>query len=223
MEVTSSYSQGEWTKTLMEQLTIDPDSRSGFTLKNGLLRYKERLVIEEEESLKRRVLKALHDSFVDGHSREVNTYNKVKQLFCWPGLKKAVKDYVKACDICSRCKHENIHPPELLQPLPIPDQAWTNISMHFMEGLLKSEGRDCVPVVVDRLMKYAHFLSLSRPFTAQEVARVFLDQVGKLHGLPQVIVSDRDKVFTSLLWKELMKSLGTQLHMSSSYHLETNG
>jgi len=95
--------------------------------------------------------------------------------------------------------------------------------MDFIKGLLKSEGRDCVLVVVDRMTKYAHFLGLSHPFTAQEVARVFLDQVGKLHGLPQVIVSDRDKVFTSLLWKELMKSLGTQLHMSYSCHLEIDG
>jgi len=47
--------------------------------------------------------------------------------------------------------------------------------------------------------------------------------VGKLHGLPKVIVSDRDKVFTSILWKELMKSLGTHLHMSSAYHPETDG
>ena len=132
-------------------------------------------------------------------------------------------EYVKGCDICNRCKHENIRPPRLLQPLPVPDQAWTHISMDFIKGLLKSEGRDCVLVVVDRMTKYAHFLGLSHPFTAQEVARVFLDQVGKLHGLPQVIVSDRDKVFTSLLWKELMKSLGTQLHMSYSCHLEIDG
>ena len=69
--------------------------------------------------------------------------------------------------------------------------------MDFIEGLPKSEGKDCVLVVVDRMTKYAHFLGLSHPFTAQEVARVFLDHVGKLHGLPQVIVSD--KVFTSIL------------------------
>ena len=66
LEVTSSYSQGEWTKMLMKQLTIDPDSRSGFTLKNGVLRYRERLVIGEEESLRRRVLKTLYDSPVGG-------------------------------------------------------------------------------------------------------------------------------------------------------------
>ena len=79
--------------------------------------------------------------------------------------------------------------------------------MNFVEGLPKLEGKDCILVVVDRFTKYGYFLGLAHPFIAQEVARVFLDQVGKLHGLPKVIMSDREKVFTSILWKELMKSL----------------
>ena len=71
--------------------------------------------------------------------------------------------------------------------------------MDFIEGLPKSERRDCIMVVVDRFTKYAHFLSLTHPYTAQEVAKLFLDQVVKFHGAPQTIVSDRDKIFTSLL------------------------
>jgi len=103
------------------------------------------------------------------------------------------------CDVCQRCKHEIVAAPGLLQPLAMPMQAWTSISMDFVEGLPKSEGKDCILVVVDRFTKFAHFLSLSHLFTAQEVARIFLDYVVKLHGVPQSIVSDRDKVFTSLL------------------------
>ena len=74
--------------------------------------------------------------------------------------------------------------PGLLQPSPIPEQAWTHISMNFVEGLPKSEGKDYILVVVDRLTKYAYFLSLTHPFMAQEAARVFSDQVGKLHEMP---------------------------------------
>ena len=95
--------------------------------------------------------------------------------------------------------------------------------MDFVEGLPRFEGRDCILVVVDRLTNYAHFIILAHPFMAQEVAKAFLDQVGRLHGISQMIVLDRDKVFTSLLWKELMKSLGTQLHRSSAYHVEIVG
>ncbi|KAL0398579.1 UNVERIFIED_CONTAM: Retrovirus-related Pol polyprotein from transposon.6 [Sesamum radiatum] len=72
----------------------------------------------------------------------------------------------------------------LLQPLPIPDQAWSCISMDFIEGLPNSEGKDSILVVVDRLTKYSHFLALKHPYTAASVAKIFFDNIYKLHGLP---------------------------------------
>ena len=77
--------------------------------------------------------------------------------------------------------------PGLLQPLDILGQAWAVISMDFIEGLPKSEGKNVILVVVDKLTKFAHFLSLSHPFNAQEVAIVFMDSVIKLHGVPHSI------------------------------------
>jgi len=132
-------------------------------------------------------------------------------------------EFVMKCDVCKRCKHETVAPPGLLQPLATPDQAWSSISMNFIEGLPRSKGKDCILVIVDQFTKFAHFLGLFHPFTAQEVARVFLHQVVKLHGVPQNIVSNRDKLFTSLKWKELLNSLGIKLHMSTAYHPQTNG
>ena len=63
-------------------------------------------------------------------------------------------------------------------------------------------------VVVDRLTKFAHFARLAHPYMVQEVARVFMDQVVALCGVPKTIISDRDKVFTSHFWRELMKNVG---------------
>ena len=60
--------------------------------------------------------------------------------------------------------------------------------MDFIEGLPKSEGRDCIIVIVDRFTKHAHFIGLTHPYTAQEIAKVFLDQVMKLHEIPKAIV-----------------------------------
>lgn len=78
-------------------------------------------------------------------------------------------------------------------------------------------------VVVDRLTKYAHFMALSHPYTASTLAQVFFDDVYKHHGLPLNIISDRDPIFTSRFFKELMEKLDVELHMSTSYHPQTDG
>lgn len=95
--------------------------------------------------------------------------------------------------------------------MPIPTGAWRDITMDFIMGLPNSEGFEVILVVVDRFMKNAHFVSLCHPFSAPLVARVFVDNIVKLHGMPHSITSDRDCIFTSNFWKKLFEALGTKL------------
>uniref|UniRef100_A0A8R7QCZ2 Integrase catalytic domain-containing protein n=1 Tax=Triticum urartu TaxID=4572 RepID=A0A8R7QCZ2_TRIUA len=69
--------------------------------------------------------------------------------------------------------------------------------MDFVEGLPMSDNNDLILVVVDRFTKYAHFVALNHLIIVQSVAQVFTGNVFKLHGLPTVIVTDRDRIFTS--------------------------
>ena len=78
-------------------------------------------------------------------------------------------------------------------------------------------------VVVDRFIKYTHFMALSHLYTTAKVANLYLHFVFELHEMPSTIVSDRDPVFTSLFWKELMKLQGVSLAMSSAYHFQSDG
>lgn len=78
-------------------------------------------------------------------------------------------------------------------------------------------------MVVDRHTKYSHFIPLKHPFTASTVAKTFLQNIVKLHGVRRLIISDRDKIFTNTLWKELFKLWNTKLQMSTTYHPQTDG
>lgn len=80
--------------------------------------------------------------------------------------------------------------------------------MNFVEGLPSFEGYTVVMVVVDKLSNYTHFIRLHHPYTVLKVAKVFMKNVFKLHGLPQTIVNDRDLIFTSQFWKEFSKFVG---------------
>ncbi|GJS04942.1 retrotransposable element Tf2 [Tanacetum coccineum] len=91
------------------------------------------------------------------------------------------------------------------------------------DKLPSSQEKTVILVVVDRLNKYAHFIVMQYPFTASTVAQVFLDNMYKLHGLPDSIVSKRDKIFLSHFWQSLFKMLKVQLKMSTAYHPQTDG
>ena len=95
--------------------------------------------------------------------------------------------------------------------------------MDFITSLPKSEGKNVIMVVVDRLTKYAHFCALSHSFSASTVAIAFTDIVHKPHGNPKIIVSDRGPIFIGKFWTELFSCLGTQLAHSSTYHPQSNG
>jgi hypothetical protein len=78
-------------------------------------------------------------------------------------------------------------------------------------------------VVVDKFTKFAHFIPLSHPYTVESVAQAFIDNVLKLHGPPLLIISDRDRIFTSSMWRNIFKSLKVDLRYSSAYHPQSDG
>ena len=138
-------------------------------------------------------------------------------------MKDYIRTFIQQCEVCQQAKVEHVKSPGLLQPLPVPSLPWTVVSMDFIEGLPSSYKHDVIMVVVDKFTKYGHFIALAHPFTALQVAQAYMDQIYKLHGLHESIISDRDKIFTSRLWQEHFKLSDTQLLMSSSYHPQTDG
>ena len=162
--------QDDKLRSLMQNLIQGIPSQQGFEIKGGRLYYKGRLVIPKGSSRIPLILEEFHNSAIGGHSGFFRTYKRISNLLWWEGMKKSIQQYIQACDTCSRNKHQSLSPAGLLQPLPIPSQVWEELSMDFIEGLPRTHGVDTILVVVDRLTKYSHFLLLSHPYTAKDVA-----------------------------------------------------
>lgn len=145
---------------MLSKLAVDASAVPGFTLHQGLLRYKNRLWIGNNPSLQTKLLQAFHSSPIGGHSGVPVTYRRMKQLFAWRGMKKSVLLFVQSCSICQQAKPDRSKLPGLLQPLPVPSSAWQIVSMDFVEGLPTSGSFNCVLVVVDSLTKYGRLLQL---------------------------------------------------------------
>ena len=208
---------------IVKSLQAGSEVHSKYTWHDQQLKRKGKWVVGSDEELRKAMVVLFHTSAVGGHSRVQATPKRIGTYFYWKGMRKLVKETVRTCDVCQRNKADLSSYPGLLQPLPIPTKIWQDISMDFIDSLPVSQGKSTILVVVDRLSKYAHFIPVTHPYTAKSIAQLFLDNIYKLHGLPETIVSDRDKVFMSLFWQSLFKMLQVQLKMSTAYHPQTDG
>jgi hypothetical protein len=181
-DIEQSYQNDPHFKAILEQTVVNDQTVPHYTVHTGILRYKSKICIRAYSDLRTKILSSLHSSPISDHSGIRATYQRIKRLFYWPKLKLYVETFVSQCPVCQRAKAENCQYPGLLSPLHIPDLAWSFISMDFIEGSPKSSNKNVILVVVDRLTKYAHFIALAHPFTAQSVAQLFIDNVFKLHG-----------------------------------------
>jgi len=88
-------------------------------------------------------------------------------------------------------------------PNSIPEKPWSHISADFITKLPLAQGYNSILVVVDRLTKMAHFIPTTEKTTAEGLARLFRDNVWKLHSLPESIISDRGPQFAAGVMREL--------------------
>lgn len=128
------------------------------------------MVIGNEQVLRDKLLTLYHASPIAGHVGRHGILHNLQSLFYWKGMRKDVREFVRSCVVCQANKPDLAASPRLLQPLPIQQQVWTDVSMDFIDGLPKSFNKTVIFVIVDRLSKCAHFQALSHLYTAALVA-----------------------------------------------------
>jgi hypothetical protein len=159
-EVLNSYVTDAEAQRRLTELALNSPDEHGYDLQEGIICFHGRVWIGANSALKMKLITSFHSSAIGSHSGTDATYQRVKRLFAWPGLKAQVTDFVHQCDTSQHAKHSTTHPIGLLQPLPIPSGPWKDIMMDFIEGLPVSDGYNSILVVVDRFTKFAHFLPL---------------------------------------------------------------
>ena len=174
--------------------------------------------------IRKEIIFNCHNSIVGGHFGFLNTYELLARKYYFRNMMKIVKRYTTSCHICQTTKISTVLPNGLLMPLPVPKQGWEQLSLDFILPLPETEaGFNAVLVVIDRLTKRAHFIPTTNEVTGEMTADQFLQNFDKLHGMPKVLVSDRDPRFTNSFWRVIHLKLGTKLHFSTAYHAQTDG
>ncbi|GJT32958.1 putative reverse transcriptase domain-containing protein [Tanacetum coccineum] len=127
-------------------------------------------------------------------------YQDMKKLYWWPNMKADIATYVSKCLTCAKVKVEHQRPSGLLQQHEIPEWKWEHVTMDFVTGLPRN-----------------------KTYGMEKLTQLYLKEIVCRHGVPLSIISDRDSRFASGFWRSLQNDLGTNLNMSTTYHLEMDG
>jgi len=190
----------------------------------GELVLKERKVyVPKDEELRVEVIQLHHDVPAAGYGGRWKTVELVTRNYWWPGVTRDVGKYVKGCDLCQRIKNRTEELVGKLKLSEVPKKPWSHLTVDFITKLPVVAGKDVVLVVYDRLSKITHFVATTEGMSAEGLARLFRDNVWKLHGLPESVVSDRGPQFVAELTKELNRMLGIKTKLSTAFHPQTDG
>ena len=165
-----------------------------------------------------------HHSLYTVHPGHTKMYYDVKGSYWWNNMKRDIAKFVEQCSTCQQVKAKHQRQVRMLKPLLIPKWKRDKIAMNFILGFPKTpSGEDSIWVVVDRLTKSAHFIPMKIKDPMDKLARLYVQNVICLHGVPQAIISERDSHFTLRFWQSLQKEMGINLKFSTAFHPQTDG
>ncbi len=194
--------------------------------RNQALYFRGKKYVPNSDRLRLRIIQLAHDSVPGGHPGRANCYELVSRVYWWPNLYQYIQRFVRNCHICTRAKPSRQKLQGWLRPLPIPERRWRDVSMDYVGPLPPSTFMGVtyryILVFVDRLTKMRHLVPTAT-MEVEEAANAFYAHVWKLHGTPEVFVSDRGTQFTSDVWEYLCKNLKIDAKLSTGYHPQTDG
>jgi len=174
--------------------------------------------------LKRTVLEQSHDVPTAGHLGVFKTLQRVTRNFHWDNCRAEIEDYIRSCPVCLATKSASSRVPTPVAIVP-PHRRWEVVTMDFVTGLPRTaRGYDAILTVTDSCSKMVHFVPLSfKNSSAAMIARLYFDNVFKLHGTPMKVRCDRDPRLIAPFWQELMRLMGVKVAATTAYNPRSNG
>ena len=195
-----------------------------YWIEDDLLHFKGgRIIVPQGDGLRRKLLKEMHDTVYAGHPGVERMMALLSRNYFWPKMEDDIEAYVKSCLVCQLDKTERKKEAGLLQPLPIAEHPWASVSMDFISGFPRVDGKASIMVVVDRFSKYGICIAAPTLCSSEIAVELFYKHVVKNFGVPLDIVSDRDARFTDRVWTSLFNMMGTDLKFSTANHPQSDG
>ena len=181
-----------------------------------------KIYVPKDVELRTEIIWLHHDVLVAEHEGQWKTVELVTRNYWWPGVTRDVGRYVEGCDLCQRMKNRTEEVAGKLKLSKVPEKPWTHLTVDFITKLPVVAGKDAILVVCDRLSKMTHFVATTERTLAEGLARLFRDNVWKLHRLLKSVVLDRGPQFAVKLMRELNKMLGIETRLSTAFHPQTD-
>ena len=198
-----------WVRDEITQLWLTPDRA---------------VVVPPIDSIKMDIMMCYHHSTYAGHQSAKRTYGVITHRYFWPGLRKDVDNFVRNCQSCQRQKPYK-GPRAPTQAIPVPNRLWGTVQVDFMTTVpVTKSGNDSVAVFVDKASHMIHIAPFkNKNFTSPDFQRMMEQEVVRLHGMPNRMITDRDKLFTSEWWKQFIDDVKLKHHLPTAYHPRTDG
>ena len=179
---------------------------------------KGKIYVLKDKELRAEIIWLHHDVLAIGHGERWKTVELVTRNYWWPGVTRDVGRYVEGCDLCQRMKNRTEELAGKLKLSEVLEKPWTDLMVDFITKLLVVAEKDVILVVCDRLSKMTYFIATTEGTLVEGLARLFQDNMWKLHGLPESVVSDREPQFAVELTREFNRMLGIETRLSTAFH-----
>ena len=185
-------------------MVLRGETKEAIIDEEGVLRIKGRVCVPRVDDLIHTILTEAHSSRYSIHPGATKMYRDLKQHFWRCRMKRVIAYFVAQCPNFQQVKYEHQWPGGTLQRMLIPEWKWERIAMDFVVGLPKTLGKfDSIWVIVDRLTNSSHFIPVKMTYNAEKLAKLYISEIVRLHGVPLSIISNRGTQFTSKFWENI--------------------